>query len=271
MPLGRTMSMLAALLGCAIANGGWAQPAPADRALDVTGRSGVMQRVLWTAPPHPRATIVMLPGGTGNIGIERGGGLRRGHNFVVRTRALWNARGYAVLIPDTVSGRSLRGARSALGYADVVADLVRFAHAQAGTPVFLLGTSQGAIAAMNGAAHAAPASIRGLVLSESVSVMGGSGETVFDADPDKVRAPALVVANRDDRCPVAPPANAPKIAAAMTASPDVRVLFVAGGHAHGDDPCASLSAHGYYGIEAKVVGDIADWMDARLKAGRAGR
>ncbi|WP_156370221.1 hypothetical protein [Novosphingobium sp. Leaf2] len=72
---------------------------------------------------------------------------------------------------------------------------MRLAHAQARAPVILLGTSQGAIAAMNGAAHAAPASINGVVLSESVSVMGGSGETVFDADPDKVRVPALVVAS----------------------------------------------------------------------------
>lgn len=38
----------------------------------------------------------MLPGGTGEVGIEPDGTLRHGANFVVRTRAAWVARGFAV-------------------------------------------------------------------------------------------------------------------------------------------------------------------------------
>nr|WP_206364850.1 hypothetical protein [Sphingomonas populi] len=129
-------------------------------------------------------------------------------------------------------------------------------------PVFLPGTSQGSIAAMNGAAHAPAGSIAGVVLTESVSVMGGSGETVFDASPERVRVPALIVANRDDRCDVAPPGAAPKIAAAMTASRDVRVLMVAGGVTRSAKDCGSLTPHGYYGIEDVVVGKISGWMEA---------
>ena len=128
--------------------------------------------------------------------------------------------------------------------------------------MFLLGTSQGSIAAMNGAAHAAPGSIAGVVLTESVSVPGGSGETVFDADPQRVRAPALVVANRDDRCDVAPPQAAPRIAAAMTGSRDVRVLTVSGGVTRSDNNCGSLTPHGYDGIEGPVVDAISRWMEA---------
>lgn len=126
--------------------------------------------------------------------------------------------------------------------------------------MFLLGTSQGSIAAMNGAAHAAPGAIAGVVLTESVSVMGGSGETVFDADPQQVRAPALVVANRDDRCDVAPPQAAPRIAAAMTGSRNVRVLMVSGGVTRSRKDCGSLTPHGYYGIEERVVNAISLWM-----------
>ncbi|GCD51300.1 hypothetical protein NBRC106471_2856 [Acetobacter pasteurianus subsp. pasteurianus LMG 1262 = NBRC 106471] len=37
------------------------------------------------------------------------------------------------------------------------------------------------------------------MLSESVSVMGGSKETVFSATPQKVTVPVLIVANQDDR------------------------------------------------------------------------
>ena len=114
---------------------------------------------------------------------------------------------------------------------------------------------------MNGAAHAAPGSIAGVVLTESVSVIGGSGETVFTADPQLVRAPALVVANRDDRCNVAPPQAAHRIAASMTASRDVRVLMVSGGTTRSSKDCGSLTPHGYYGIEGQVVSDISRWMD----------
>lgn len=134
------------------------------------------------------------------------------------------------------------------------------AHRLVAGPVFLLGTSQGSIAAMNGAAHAPPGSIAGVVLTESVSVMGGSGETVFDAHPEQVRVPALVVANRDDRCAVAPPQAAPRIAAVMKESREVRVLMVSGGVTRSKKDCGSLTPHGYYGIEAQVVKGISNWM-----------
>jgi len=142
---------------------------------------------------------------------------------------------------------------------------VALAHREGPGPVFLLGSSQGSIAAMNGAAHAVPGSVAGVVLTESVSVLGGSHERVFDADPARVTVPALVVANRDDACDVAPPADAPRIAAAMTHSPTVKVLTVSGGVTRSVKACGSLTPHGYYGIEDQVVDAIARWMDAHSR------
>ncbi|QRN55893.1 alpha/beta hydrolase [Dyella caseinilytica] len=206
----------------------------------------------------------MLPGGAGDVGIQRNGELRHDDNFVVRTRDLWIRRGFAVVIPDAIDGDNLRGLRSSPTYAALVSDLVQFAHRQSASPVFLLGTSQGSIAAMNGAAHIDPSQLAGVVLTESVSVMGGSHETVFQADPQNVRVPALIVANRQDQCDVAPPSNAPRIAAAMSASPSVKLLYVSGGVQRSADACDSLTPHGYYGIEQEVVNDIAGWMDQQL-------
>lgn len=147
-------------------------------------------------------------------------------------------------------------------------DLITYARSSiappAVLPVFLLGTSQGSIAAVNGAAHAAAGTLAGVVLTESVSVMGGSHETVFSASPEQVRVPALIVANTDDLCDVAPPAMAPRIAAAMTNSPNVEVETVSGGSTKSKKACGSLTPHGYYGIEAPVVDLIGRWMDARL-------
>lgn len=232
-----------------------------DAVVDLRLSTGQTQRVLTATAEHPKGTIVMFPGGEGNVGLEPDGDIRHDHNFVVRTRALWTSRGYSVVIPDTLDRANLRGMRHSPQYAALVADLVAFAQKNLGGPVFLLGTSQGSIAAMNGAAHAKRGSVSGVVLTESVSVMGGSGETVFSADPKDVRVPALVVANRDDRCDVAPPDAAPRIAAAMAASPDVRVLDVAGGTAKSGKACGSLTPHGYYGIEQNVVQRIVEWLD----------
>ena len=266
MTLRKSLLSLAAvgLLGApAIAQSGPAEQAhvAGERVVDLPLGDGLDQRVLYDAPPHPRATLVMLPGGSGDIGVRRDDDLRHQDNFVVRTRADWVARGYAVLIPDAVDQANLRGLRSSPVYGRLVDGLAAYARDQAPAPVFLVGTSQGTIAAMNGAAHARPGLIAGLVLTESVSVPGRrSTETVFEADPEGVRVPVLVVANRDDACDVAPPEMAPRIAAAMTHSPSVRVLTVGGGLQRSDRACGSLSPHGYYGIEQDVVGGITGWL-----------
>lgn len=239
-----------------------AGPGQNERIFDLPLKGGAPLRILSAAPANPRGIIIMLPGGAGDIGLEENGGIRHGDNFVVRTRGLWNRRGFAVLIPDTIDRANLRRHRSSPGYARIVNDLVAFAHRQGPEPVFLLGTSQGTIAAVNGAAHAPAGSVAGVVLTESVSVMGGSRETVFSADPQKIRAPVLVVANRDDRCNVAPPQAAQRIADAVTASRDVHVLMVAGGITRSKKDCGSLTPHGYYGIEDQVVDAISQWLDA---------
>jgi len=270
--------LAASILPCLAGQTARAMPAAdtsvaGERVFDLPAPDGQHQHVLYAAPAQPRGTVVMLPGGAGDVGLERDGDVRHDNNFVVRTRALWVAKGYAVLIPDALDHANLRGVRSSPQYAALVGDLVDYAHSQAAGPVYLVGTSQGSIAAMNGAAHARPGSVAGVVLTESVSVMGGSHETVFDADPAGVRVPALVVANSDDQCNVAPPADASRIAAAMTRSVDVKVLRVSGGINRSSKLCGSLTPHGYYGIEPQVVGGITDWMadHGAMPAPRSGR
>jgi hypothetical protein len=229
---------------------------------------GTHQRVLYTAPAHPQATLVMLPGGAGELGLHRDGDIKHDDNFVVRTRSLWVAQNYAVLIPDTIDRENLRGLRSSPDYAAIVAALVQLARTKAAVPIFLLGTSQGSIAAMNGAAHARANTIAGIILTESVSRLGHSGETVFDADPQDVHVPALIVANDGDKCDVAPAQDAPRIAAAMSHSPDVRVVHVSGGVDKSTRACGSLSPHGYYGIEPQVIGAISGWINDHIKPRR---
>ncbi|MFT8721768.1 MAG: alpha/beta hydrolase [Acetobacter malorum] len=236
-----------------------------ERVVNVPLREGGSVRVLFCAPARPRAILIMLPGGAGDIGLGQDGSIRHGNNFVVRTRGLWSQRHYAVLIPDTLNHANIRGYRNSTSYARVIEELLMFAHKEGTAPIFLFGTSQGAIAAANGAAHASPDTLAGVVLSEAVSVMGGSKETVFSAPLQDIHAPVLIVANQSDRCNVAPPQNADRIAASLTGSPDVQVLRVMGGLTQSKKTCGSLSPHGYFGIEDDVIAKISAWIETELR------
>ena len=231
-------------------------PAVADISLD----AGSVQRVLYLpATTTPRGVIVMFPGGAGTIGITKNGEIEHGDNFVVRTADLWRAKGYAVVLVDAIDRHNMRGERSTAAYAIVTRKIIDYARERDQGPVWVVGTSQGSIAAMNAAANAGQR-VAGVVLTESVSVLGGSHETVFSAHPEHVTAPALVVANRDDQCAVAPPGMAPAIAQSMTGT-HATVLGVQGGEQHSRDACGSLTPHGYFGIEKEVVDSITEWMD----------
>jgi hypothetical protein len=227
---------------------------------DLPLNGGGHQRVLFYGPKNGmRGIIVMFPGGTGDVGIERDGAIKHNENFVVRTRQLWAQHGYGVVIVDAIGHQSMRGKRSTPEYADVAREILAFAHSISNVPVWVMGTSQGSIAAMNAASHTAHRELAGVMLTESVSVLGKSQETVFDAHPQDVRVPALIVANRNDRCWVAPPSKANAIADVMHNAPST-VLFVEGGTTQSSNECSSLSPHGYWGIDAEVVGDIQKWM-----------
>jgi hypothetical protein len=227
---------------------------------DLPLQGGGFQRVLYSpARRDTKGIIVMFPGGTGEIDIEKSGRVKNAKNFVVRSDDLWRERGYGIVLVDAIEHQSMRGQRSSAAYAELTKRIVEFAHRQANVPVWVLGTSQGSIAAMNAASHAGATQLAGLILTESVSILGGSHETVFDAHPEDVHVPSLVVANVDDRCKVAPPSMAQSIAQAIRHAPTT-VLTVSGGEQRSRDDCASLSAHGYYGIEEKVVDNIVDWM-----------
>ena len=230
---------------------------PTVETLQLAG--GKSMHVLYDTPEHPIATLVMLPGGTGRIGVLPDGQLRYAHEFTVRTRAEWVARGYAVIIPDTPNRMNLRGYRHTSDYAQALATLLEQVQQRSSRPIFLIGASQGAIAAVNAAAHLS--GITGIVLAEAVSIKGRSGETVFDASPGEVRVPVLIVTNKKDGCWVAPPSHVALVADALQRSIDVQRFTVEGGQQYAARACSALSPHGYKGIETDVIDGIQHWIE----------
>jgi hypothetical protein len=221
---------------------------------------GGSQRVLYTAPANPGAALIMLPGGNGMVEIGNDGAIRRmGQNFLLRTLPLWQAQGFAVAVLSPPNGMSLLGHRHTPAYAETIGQAVDFVRSRANVPVWLVGTSQGATAAVGGAARLGK--IAGIVVTSSITGRSSSGETLFDSEPARVAVPVLIVANTGDACPASPPGDAPKIAAALTHAPRKEIVYTESVATQGQ-PCEAESPHGYFGIEAATVERIAQWIRA---------
>jgi pimeloyl-ACP methyl ester carboxylesterase len=146
--------------------------------------------------------------------------------------------GFAVVLPDAPNGTSLTGERHLPAYADAIGRAIDFARSRAALPVWLIGTSAGTTAAVNGAAHLG-SKVSGAVLTSQVTRRtGASGETIFDAEPGAIAVPVLVLGNEYDTCADTPPGDAPIVLSALTRSPPKELVMVTSGQAaKGSDPC----------------------------------
>lgn len=237
-------------------------PSPAATVIPVTV-DGATQNVLFIPPAGPPvAAVVMLPGGDGRIGVQPNGTFQRGGNFLIRTRDLWLARRFFFVAVDAAEARAgSHGDRIGPANLRAMAEIVRLVRQRTTAPIWLVGTSAGGPAALAGAASMPPGTVRGAVISSPVS-MPGIHDTVFEVPLAQIRTPVLIQINREDGCAFTPPANAPRIKAALKASPAVDIQEFAGGDWPRSGPCEAFARHGFLGIEAQVVNAAADWMQA---------
>lgn len=241
-----------------------AEPATAQNVVsDIPLAGGASERVVLTSPARPAAILVMFSGRDGTVEISDSGTIGRyAANFLLRTKPLWLAQGFAVEILGAPNNASLNGQRKTETYAEAVGRAVDFARARASGPVWLVGTSAGTTGAANAAARLT-GKVAGLVLTSSVTRQNSGGDTVFDTNLAAIAVPVLIVANRHDFCRVTPPGDAATIAATLTRSPRKEVVYVDSEQVEPrSPPCEAMSPHGYLGIEPAVVQRIADWIRA---------
>ncbi len=222
---------------------------------------GASRNVLFAAPASkPLAAVVMFPGGDGRIGIAGNGTTARRGNFLIRTRDQWLARGFLFVAVDAPEGPvPPRGDRIGPSNLRAIAEIVRQVRQRTTAPIWLLGTSAGAPAALAGAASLPPRAIKGVAISSPVS-MPGQHDTVFEVPLSRIAVPVLIQIHREDGCQATPPANALRIKAALTASPAVAVQEFSGGTMPRSTPCEAFAQHGFIGIEGQVVNAAADWI-----------
>lgn len=243
-----------------------AGPAGAEQVITIDTRPGVTQSFIFVEPPgRPVADLVLFPGASGRIGLWRDP-KKRNDDFLVRTRGLFAAQGFDVAVIDSPSDRhkeGLAGWRGSDAHRQDIAAVIRWLTAHAKRPVWLVGTSRGAISV---AFLGANLPVDGLVMSSSVTRTAKRNPmTVLDAPLARISVPVLLVANQGDACPVSPPGGAQAVKARLTAAPTVRIEMFAGGDPPRSAPCRALSRHGYVGLEDKVVGAIATWIKAQIR------
>ena len=256
-------AILLALAAISLVGVALGQTTPTSPIISDVPVAGGTERVLFLGGQQARGIVLLLPGGDGIISLDDAGGIHQlGSNFLVRTLGQWVAQGFAVVLPDAPNGTSLTGQRHLPAYADAISKAVDFARSRAALPVWLIGTSAGSTAAVNGAAHLG-SKVSGAVLTSSVTRPALSRETIFDAEPVAITVPVLVVSNEYDTCADTPPSDAPSILSALTRSPRKELLMVRSGQiAKRSDPRQGMSPHGYLGIEGMVVQRISEWIKA---------
>jgi pimeloyl-ACP methyl ester carboxylesterase len=234
------------------------RPAAAEASVtELSLRDGGMQRVLFVAPANPRAVLIMLPGGNGMVEFGPDGAFRRmGSSFLLRTLPLWREQGFATAVLSSPNGMSLLGYRHTPAYAEAVGQAVDFVRSRVNRPVWLIGTSQGATAAVAAAARLG-GRVAGIVVMSSVTGRSSAGETLFDSEPGRVAVPVLIVGNTRDTCPASPPDAAARIAETLTQAPRKEILYLESADLKGQ-PCGAESPHGYFGIERETVERVAE-------------
>jgi pimeloyl-ACP methyl ester carboxylesterase len=182
----------------------------------------------------------------------------------VRSQALFQREGFATALVDAPSDHAgedgLGGFRARPAHAEDLGKVLADVRARVKGPVWIVGTSRGAISAANAAARLAD--VEGVVLTSPVTVGTARGrkawtaQTVFDNRIEDIRAPLLVLSHSADGCFRSPPAGTRGIAERYR-GPRSQVVVVSGGASGRGDACEGRSPHGFNGMDAEVAAGIA--------------
>ncbi len=262
----RGILLICVALSCLLQIDARATPVAQEELVTLEPRPGVSQKFLLTKPDNPVASAILFAGGHGALNVSHhsgqtqfGWGMK---NFLVRTRKDFAKHGLVIATVDAPSDRKhgmYYGFRNSAQHVTDIETVIAYLKKSAGVPVWLIGTSRGTESAAYVAIHSKE-EIGGLVLTSSMTEWNKKGQTVTSMALDQIKVPTLVVAHKDDECRFTPAAGAEKIAERLVNSPKVEVKYFRGGYMPESKPCKALSAHGFFGIESRVVAAIADFI-----------
>lgn len=235
-----------------------------QKVVDIATRPNVTQRLLVLTPREPRAAVLLFAGGHGGLQISSDGNLQWGAgNFLIRTRQSYAQHGLLVIVVDAPSDRQaspfLSGFRQTPEHVSDIKAVIAWVREQARVPVWLVGTSRGT----QSAAHVATQLTGldgpdGLVLTATI-LTDPRGRPVPAMALNRLRVPVLVVHHEQDGCGLCLFSDLPSLMDKLGGAPRTELLSFKGGDNRGD-PCEARAFHGFNGIEAEVVSNIAAWV-----------
>lgn len=222
-----------------------------------------------------KAALVLLPGGGGYLNLDREGCPERlKGNSLVRKQSLFHEKAFLTALVDASSdyqgNAGLAGFRIHKDHAEDIGKVIADLRKRTALPVWLVGTSRGAISAANAASRLSGVfAPNGLILTSPVTsgFEGGRkpwvAQTVFSKDLQAIRIPFLVVVHADDMCIRTPPDLAPRVIG-ESGSPRGQSVAVSGGPGWSGgqsvEACKGRSPHGFLDQEADVVAGIARFI-----------
>jgi hypothetical protein len=249
----------------------------------VVSRKDYLNRNIWLdymlhePTTMPKGIVVLIAGGAMNAaiyGTEGNTATHSGKNYLVRSAHRYMQAGYRVITMDRPRDFSKYGDIDSAGYlydtyrtsVDHAVDITTIVNRENSEdlPVFIAGTSRGAISAVAQNSLSA-----GIDISSPVTA--GSGTPVgTDSLPEtQVQVPVHLLYHQTDTCTVSPTTSSALLFdQLLTAGIDVQGNNVSGGFADtvANNPCGALDYHGFTGIENCAVNTSTTWMDNELAA-----
>ncbi len=249
------------------------------KGVELKTRPNITQSFILIKPAKPIASVILFAGGSGNLHLRTyKGNLRmdkkKGDIFLVRSRKEFAKQNFMVAVIDAPSDKQgLLGMysdsfRCSDDHLKDVKAIINYLKALDNVPIWLVGTSMGTFSAAYVASRLKDG-IDGLILTSSITsslpvIYDSYLDGVVSLNLNSVRVPTLIVAHKIDGCRYSPASGAPRIKEKLFNSPNVEIKYYTGGLEPVTGPCASLSPHGFYGLDEKVVKDIADFIKPNI-------
>lgn len=200
-------------------------------------------------------------------------------NFVVRTAQLFADAGFLTVAIERPSDQAAGNGgstgvdqyRISVRHAVDILGILKHTNTP-NLPVFLVGTSRGAMSAVANNVIAT-----GIAIPSPVTTNLGDNNLLYVGRPDipsllpsAVQRPVHVLWHTNDQCSVTTPADSQTLVNNLTTAGVSTAFDVASGGARVTAPlsevdtCGALDFHGFLGIEPTAIGFITNWLNARV-------
>ena len=236
---------------------------------------GVKQSFVLIEPEGALASVILLPGGHGALGLKSPTEMEWGErSFLVRSREKFASHKLIVALVDAPSDRQEDGMDSGFrmgnAHAGDIGAVAGYLKQLADVPVWVVGTSTGTWSAAWSAIAAD--NVDGLVLTSTITrprshwkLAQTHPDGVASLPLEEVTLPTLIVSHADDTCDITPPDGAAKLRNRLQNAKPVDVVMLKGGEPTSRKrakPCPGMAS---LGIEDEAIDAIAKFIAANSK------